>query len=145
MITFKKIDNSNWEDCISLSVKGEQKGLVASNAYSLVQAAYQKNCVPLGIYFEETMVGFAMYALDPDENSFWIYRLMISAENQGKNYGKLALIQLIEYIKNHENATQISLSYKHNNTVARKLYASCNFLETREVIEGEIVARLNLK
>ena len=116
--------------------------MIASNSYSSAQAAYQKNCYPLGVYSEASMIGFAMYALDPDEGSPWIYRFMIASAHQGKGYGRAALRQLIEFIQETESAGQISLSYKQDNDPARKLYASAGFVETGEIIEEEVVARL---
>lgn len=61
---FKKIDKSNYWDCISLTVDGSQKGFVADNKQSLVEAVYEDGLYTLGIYHEETMVGFVLYDYD---------------------------------------------------------------------------------
>ena len=38
---FRKIDKSNYWDCISLTVDDSQEGFVADNKQSLVEAAYE--------------------------------------------------------------------------------------------------------
>ena len=42
---FKKIDKSNYWDCISLTVDGSQEGFVADNKQSLVEAVYEDDCI----------------------------------------------------------------------------------------------------
>ena len=44
------------------------------------------------------LVGFLMHALDPDENSRWIYRLMIDRNHQGRGYGRAALRALMAHL-----------------------------------------------
>jgi len=62
-VTLRPVTADNWKQCVGLSVEPEQKLFVAPNAYSLAEAAYEDGCVPLAIYHDETMVGFAMYWL----------------------------------------------------------------------------------
>ena len=67
-ISFRKIDKTNYEACVLLKVAEEQKHFVASNAYSLVQAAYEDNLYPLAIYNDEEMIGFILYDYDDELN-----------------------------------------------------------------------------
>lgn len=141
-ITLEPITRDNYRACVQLRVAPDQEHFVASNAFSLVQAAYEPECVPLAIYDGETMVGFAMYALDPDEGSYWIYRLMIDVGHQGKGYGRAAMMALIERMRQLPDCDQLAISYEPHNDVARRLYAGLGFVETGEIIDGETVARL---
>ena len=43
-----------------------QKDYVASNAFSLVQAAYEEGLYPLGIYDGNEMIGFLLYDYDEE-------------------------------------------------------------------------------
>ena len=73
MITLQKISilHDDMKDCIALDVKPEQKGFVASNAYSLAEAYCEKRAYaaagvrdaaePYAVYQDGEMVGFAMY------------------------------------------------------------------------------------
>ena len=144
-VTLRKIDNSNWSECVALSLGHRQQTWLPSNAYSLAQAAYEPECVPLGIYSDSIMVGFAMYATteyNPGETVQWIYRFMIDVKNQEKGFGKEAVIQLLKYIKDR-HSEQIILSYVLENKIAKNLYAASGFHETGEMYGDEIVARLS--
>ena len=141
-ITLQPITRENYRACAWLEVAPEQERFVASNAYSLAQACYELECTPLVIYAGDTMVGFAMYALDPDDHKYWIYRLMIDAAHQGKGYGRAAMKLLIEDIRRLPGCDEIGISYVPENSGAKHLYASLGFVESGEVIENETVARL---
>ena len=54
----REIDKSNYWDCMALTLDESQKGFVADNKQSLVEAAYEDGLYTLGIYREEMMVGF---------------------------------------------------------------------------------------
>ena len=49
-IKFKQIDITNYQKCIDLKLSEEQNKFVASNMFSLVQAAYEPNLYPVGVY-----------------------------------------------------------------------------------------------
>lgn len=151
-LEFRLINKENWRDCIRLKVKEEQKGFVAPNDYSLLQAYYEpeNRSHPYGIYDGDTMVGFVMSS-EPDEvaekKAVYIHRYMIGAEHQGKGYGKQALLAFIERVKSEERYERIFLSYDPHNTVGAKLYASVGFKELgiSEDWGGEMGAELVLK
>lgn len=143
-IELRPITRQNWRACVRLRVATEQEQLVATNAGSLAQAAYEPECVPLAVYDGDTMVGFVMYALDADDNSYWIYRVMIDAQQQRRGYGRAAMERLIEHMRALPGCDAITISYVEHNDAARQLYRSLGFVETGEVIEGEALARLRL-
>jgi diamine N-acetyltransferase len=60
-ITLRPITPDNWELCINLKTTDEQQHFVATNLYSLAQAKVFPECIPLALYYGETMVGFLMY------------------------------------------------------------------------------------
>ena len=140
-VTLKPITKDSWRACVQLRLAPDQEPFVASNAYSLAQSKYEPNCVPLGIYDGETMVGFAMYARDAEEDTYWIYRLMIDCDQQAKGYGREALRQVIRLLERMPDATPISLSYLPDNAVAERLYLSEGFAPTGEESHGERIAR----
>lgn len=53
-----------------LTTDNSQEGFVADNKQSLVEATYEDGLYNLGIYYEDTMVGFVLY--DYDEAFFWM-------------------------------------------------------------------------
>lgn len=92
MIELQKITDDNFEECIKLEPKEEQKNYVASNICSLAEAyvALTNNeCIPMpyAIYNNDIMVGFIMLsyneaAMNNDENAYWVCRLMIDKSYQ---------------------------------------------------------------
>lgn len=61
---FREIDKSNYWDCMALTIGDNQEGFVTDNKQSLVEAAYKDGLYTLGIYLEETMIGFILYDYD---------------------------------------------------------------------------------
>lgn len=143
-IELREITGENWKQCVRLRVAKEQEHFVAPNAYSLAQARYEPENIPLAIYDGDTMVGFVMYGFDFDDNNYWISRLMIDARSQGKGYGRAAMEEVIRRLKEKADCKEIAISYEAENLAAEKLYLSLGFIKTGEIIEGEVVARLRL-
>lgn len=156
MIDLQKITDHNFDECIKLEPKEEQKSYVATNIRSLAEAyvALTNNeCIPMpyAIYKNDIMVGFIMLSYNEadennDENTYWVCRLMIDKGYQGKGYGKEAMVKALELIRNlpYGKASVVSLSYEAENVVAKALYASCGFVETGKIEDGELVAKLAL-
>ena len=130
---FREIDRSNYWDCMLLTVDNSQEGFVADNKRSLVEAAYEDGLYPLGIYHEETMVGFILYDYDETFPGWSMSRFMIGKQFQGKGYGKQAALAFIDYFKKKHSADKLYISVSLENTIARKLYASIGFEERKEV------------
>ncbi|MCT1399359.1 GNAT family N-acetyltransferase [Paenibacillus sp. p3-SID867] len=147
MIRLQPIDKDNWTECIKLKAKPEQEGFIASNLYSIAQYQFLEHFEAMAIYEEQTMVGFALYGLDSDDGNYWIYRLMIDGNFQGKGYGKAALRYIIEEIRNKPDRTDVlMISFDPKNEQARQLYVKAGFEEIGVMpwSEGESVAKLML-
>lgn len=143
MIQLKEIDRQNFSAVVKLKVADEQQSFVASNVFSLAQAKVYPECVCWAIYNDETLVGFTMYCLDQEDQEYWIYRLMIDAQQQGKGHGKAAMELVIEQLKRDPEHHVIYISFEPENTGAQKLYEKLGFRADGRVIDGEIVYKLN--
>jgi diamine N-acetyltransferase len=145
-ITLRDVTRDNWLECVRLKVAEDQQRYVASNAVSLAQSKYEPECVPLAVYDGETMVGFVMY--HPEDyglSKLWfIERLMVGQQYQGKGYGRAAMEGLIAHLKAIPGYAAILISFIPVNTAADRLYSSLGFTDTGEIEEGEIVYRLPL-
>ena len=130
---FRAIDKSNYWECIALTIDESQKGFVADNKQSLAEAAYEDGLYTLGIYHEQTMVGFVLYDYDDTFHGWSMSRFMIGKQFQGKGYGKQATIAFLDYFKRKHNADKLYISVSLENTVARKMYASIGFEEIKEI------------
>ncbi len=150
MVHLEEINKYNVWDVIELTVKKEQESFIAGNEWSLVHA-YVGNktegaVYPFGIFYDDKAVGFLMIAYDygevcndPDapeisDTNYFLWRLMIDGEEQGKGYGRKAVELALEFVKTFPNgkADYCWLCYDKNNEVARKLYLSMGFQEIGE-------------
>lgn len=130
---FKKIDKSNYWDCISLKVDESQQHFVADNTCSLVEASFEEGLYTLGIYHKEEMVGFILYDYDDTFPGWSMSRFMIGKQYQGKGYGKQAVIEFLDYFKENHNANEIYISVSLGNTIAPKMYTDIGFREIQEI------------
>lgn len=138
-VRLRGVTTGDQDICLALAPRPEQKAFVASNAYSLAQAAGNPACVPMLILTAGKPVGFAMYALDAEDDNYWIYRFMIDGRFQGRGYGKAALALLVETIFQEPGCARILLDVKPENHVARRLYAQAGFVYAGFEIDGEEV------
>lgn len=136
-IELRPVDGQNWYDCVCLEVDPSQKNYVASNSFSLVEAAYMPENYPFAIIIEDKIVGFLMYNYDKDLGMWGLNRLMIDRRYQKKGYGRIALLELFKLVSERLGHIPFYTSYEPDNKVAEKLYKSLGFVSTGEVIEGE--------
>ena len=126
-INIKEIDKSNYNICINLKVGDHQKDYVASNAISLVQAFYEEELYPIGIYNDEEMVGFILYDYDKELDGWSFSRFMIDINHQNKGYGSKALEKFLEFFHNKYEEENLYTSVEIDNEVAMKLYEKYGF------------------
>ncbi|MBK9926854.1 MAG: GNAT family N-acetyltransferase [Anaerolineales bacterium] len=102
---------------------------------------------PFGIFDSKVPVGFLMYGYNFSYSKFhaFIFRLMVDENLQRKGYGRLGMEKVLDIFRADERIKAIGISYKPENEVARKLYASLGFIEPGEMIESETLAILNLR
>jgi diamine N-acetyltransferase len=141
-ITLRSITQDNWLECINLKTTDEQQRFVETNLYSLAQAKIFPECVPLAIYQGETMVGFLMYAPTGNEGQYWIWRLMIDKDYQGRGYGRAAMQEAIELLRMPHDCKEIWLDFTPGNVVAERLYLNLGFDKMGVDEKGEIIIRL---
>ena len=144
-MTLEDIGADNWQACTALEVEQSQQRFVAPVAYYLTLCAYGESpWHPLAVRVGEEVVGFVMWGIDPEDESFWIGGLIIDRRHQRRGYGRAVVAQLLERAASdgHRGA---ALSYDPENTLAQSLYASMGFVETGELVDNEAVARRQLK
>ena len=69
---------------------------------------------------------------------------MIGIEDQNKGYGRAAMKELLNMIKDADKFDVVILDYAEGNMVARDLYYSFGFRETGEVDDDEVIMELPL-
>jgi diamine N-acetyltransferase len=152
-IALKDIDSKNFYQCILLkSEESNQHTLfeenIASNAFSIAQSKVEPEWETKAIYNEEDkIIGFSMYGLSPILNVYFITRLMIDYHYQGKGYGRLALLAIVEQMRK-TNCEEIYTSFVPTNERAKNLYTSIGFKDTGRSVEfgndSETIYRMEL-
>ena len=140
----RPVDESNWKACAAIRPAPGQERFVASVAWYLCLCHYGQAWQPLAIYAGSDVVGYVMWAVDPEDGSYWIGGLIIDASRQGAGNGRAAIAALLQRFRD-AGAAEAALSYQPENDRARALYASLGFRETDERADGETVSRLALR
>lgn len=130
---FRKIDKSNYWQCMALTIDESQKYFVADNKQSLVEASFEDGLYTLGVYNEDKMIGFILYDYDETFPGWSMSRFMIDKNYQGKGYGKQAVLEFLEYFKEKHNAGEIYISVSLDNKIARKMYLDIGFEEIKKI------------
>lgn len=137
------VTEDNYRAVIALEVHEEQRGFVASNLHSLADAwIHRPKMEPLALRSGEELVGFTLLHRD-DPRELHVVRFMIDRRAQGRGLGRKGLAAIADLAR-AEGRTRLSLSLVPGNAVARGLYAAFGFVETGEVVEGEVVMRHDL-
>ena len=87
----------------------------------------------LGVYHEDTMVGFILYDFDDTIPGWSMSRFMIGKQYQGKGYSKQAVVAFLDYFKKKHNADRLYISVSLDNAIARRMYYDLSFEEIKEV------------
>jgi len=121
-----------------------QQKMVAPNAVSIAEAHFSAKAWFRAIYAGETLVGFIMLYDDPDEQDYFLWRLMIAGPYQGMGYGRRALELLVEYVRTRPGAEALYTSYVPIEGGPEGFYRNFGFEPTGEFEDGELVVKLNL-
>lgn len=144
-ITLQRVAGENWRGVAALAVHESQMEFVAQPSYYLALCCYENaGWQPLAIHRGSQVIGFLMWAVDPEDGSCWLGGLIIDRQAQGRGYGSSAVRAAISRLAEHHGHRQFALSYSADNLVAKKVYARLGFVETGEVADDELVARLSL-
>ena len=151
-IKLAPIDDTNREAVLALSVREDQP-FVAPNDVSLRQAAETEAeapgvARPFAIYADDTLVGFCMFAFDPEdedeEDRYYLWRFMIDQRYQDKGCGQAALDEIIRYFRDN-GADRLYLSTEPENERGLHVYHKAGFRETGVIDDGEAVMMRMLK
>jgi diamine N-acetyltransferase len=135
------VDAANWRDVAAVKPHPEQERFVAPTTYYLCLAHYDAEWSPLAIVRDGSVVGHLMWAVDEEDDSTWLGGVVIDSAAQSQGIGRAAVMSFIERFSSG-GLVNLALSYAADNTVAKHLYSDLGFIETGEMAEDEIVARL---
>ena len=136
MINLKLVDESSFQAVLDLKISLADAWLYRENG----------DVFPMAIYWNELVVGFLLLEIDKDEAEYFIWRIMIGQQYQGKGYGRKALEALIKEAQMDRACNHIIADYVVGNEKMKYLLTSLGFQETRFIEENnEVAMRLDLK
>lgn len=125
-----ELNAENWYACCELEVSTEQKEYMEPNAISIAQSKFEPILKPYATYVEEKVVGFLMYnSVQEELDGYWVYRIMVDKEFQGKGIGNAATKLMISKMAKSSNAKKIIVDYHPENLGAHNLYSSLGFID----------------
>lgn len=139
------VDGTNWRDVADLEVGPEQRAFVAEPSRYLALCCYgTAGWSPLAIRVGGRVVGFLMWAVDPDDDACWLGGILVDRGMQRRGIGRRAVRATLALLTERHGHRRFALSYRPDNDVARRTYARLGFVETGEREDDEVVARLEL-
>jgi len=126
----RDITTANKNEILALQIAHSQEGFIETPAECIEEAEEVENFVPVGLYLNNTPIGFAMYGKFPDKQEgsrIWLDRYLIDFHHQGKGYGHVFLKELMQFLTQKYNCPKIYLSVYENNQGAIHLYTSHGF------------------
>jgi diamine N-acetyltransferase len=139
------VDGANWREVADLEVEPEQRAFVMDPARYLALCCYgTAGWSPLAIRQGGRVVGFLMWAVDPDDGACWLGGILIDRAWQRRGIGRRAVRAALTLLAERHGHRRFALSYRPENVVARRTYAALGFDETGEREDDEVVARLEL-
>lgn len=126
VMELRTIDKENFWDIVELKVAAGQEGFVAPNAVSIAQAQFYPGNRSLAAYVQGQPVGYTFFGLDDDDHEYWLARLMVDEEHQGKGYGR-QILQWVLKTTREDGRCCIYLGVEPENAAAIALYKSEGF------------------
>ena len=143
-VELRELDRENYRAILRLKVAESQRRFVADNAISIAQAHFEPEAWFRGIFAGDEAVGFLMLSDKPEEPEYYLWRMMIAEEHQGKGYGRRAIEQLVEHVRTRPAATELLTSIVEGEGSPQGFYESLGFALTGEYEDGEAMMRLGL-
>ena len=144
VVRLRPVDAGSWRDVARLTVGPGQERFVAAPTHYLALCAYGDVWHPMSVHgADDAVVGFLMWGIDDADGSCWLGGILVDVSQQGRGVGRATVVEAIRLLRDQTGRTRFALSYQPDNVVARGLYASLGFVETGEVDDDEVVARLS--
>ena len=141
---------------LRLRVAPGQEGFVASVEQSFVDAVVDARARPRywTINDGDEVVGFAMIsdgipadalAADPElVGPYYLWRLLIDERHQRRGYGTAALDAVLSYLRDRPGADALYTSAGQGEGTPQPFYERYGFVPTGQIVEDEVVLRLDL-
>ena len=144
-VELREITKANLRDVMLLSVREDQKHLVAANAWSIAQAAYEDVAWLRAVYADDTPVGFVLVAENDAGPADFLWRFMVDVRYQGLGFGRRAMERVVARTRTRTpKREELRLSHAVADGHAGPFYQRLGFEYTGEKLGTELLMRLVL-
>lgn len=121
----------------------EEQYIQISSKEKIEENLKKDNVFAYDIMCNDTCIGFAMLReYEPQKYFLWQYAIDEAYQNQ--RYGKIALQELILFLKNTKGLKEFVTTYSWGNEIAKRLYTSVGFVET-DVVDEDGIHEVNME
>lgn len=145
-IRLVNITKENYQQIVNLKVAPEQQVFTVRNVQALVEATFERGRVALAIVEQQRQACIGLLVHGPGEipGSWWLYHLMVNAEEQHQGYGRIAVGQLVTQLADTPAVKYLYACYHATNAAAHSLAVQLGFEETGNVREEHIEVALHM-
>ncbi len=145
-VSLREITAETVRDICKLSdtLTPPKKYMVAPNAVSIAQAHFEEHAWFRAIYADETPVGFVMLYDDPEQQSYFLWRLMIAQHHHGKGLGRRAMELVLAYVRTRPGAVTLETSCGQGEGSPEGFYRKLGFERNGKMIGEEVGLSLTL-
>ena len=143
-VTLREVDGENVRAVCDLKVSPAQETHVAANALTIAESAYEPNAWLRAIYAGDELVGLLGAVTDTETRDYWLARLMIAGQHQGRGYGRDAIALLVDHVRGLPGARELGTSCVPDPDGPLEFYLGLGFKQTGDFTAGELVLSLTL-
>lgn len=118
--------------------------MVAPNAMSIAQAYFNRHAWFRAIYADETPVGFIMLYDSPEEQEYFLWRLMVAQPFHGLGFGRRAVELLVDYVRTRPGAKELLVSCGEGEGSPEVFYHRLGFRRNGKTYGHEVGMSLSL-
>jgi diamine N-acetyltransferase len=150
MITLRELHDSDLDAVRALRLAPGQRRFVSTVPESLAEAAEEPGAKAIcwAVYRDETPVGFVMIADDVEEPYIphYLWKLLIDERYQRQGIGTATIDLIVRYFLDRPGGVDsITTSAGEGDGSPIPFYERYGFERTREMQDGEVVLRLDLR
>jgi diamine N-acetyltransferase len=139
-LSVAELTADNIEAVLAVTPRPEQLRHVNPVAWYVAMAAYEGVWQPVALVADDgEVVGFAQWAWDDSDSTYTLGGIVLDARHQGRGLGRPLLDALVTHVRALPRSGTVVLTVHDDNERARGLYGRYGFVETGEVLDGELV------
>lgn len=127
---------------MKVSVLPEQENQLSTKD-KIRTACLKEDVLAFDIYSQDLIIGFVMVRKF-DDGAYFLWNYAIDYKYQNQNYGTLALLEFIHFMKDTFQMKKMTTTYICGNEHAKHIYENIGFLET-DIVDEDGCHEVNME